>query len=97
MDIEEKLNYKYYEHFMDFWLPIYRNQVLRAKYDNDKEELSRIYDNIDKHWSLQEYKNIIFNELGINHMVPDIDGETISMYFKHKRKKEKLYECANEN
>jgi len=97
MDTREKLNYRYYEHFMEFWLPIYRKQVQNAKYENDKQELINIYNNIDKHWSLQEYKEIIFEELGISHIVPDIDSNIISTYFKHKRKKERLYEYTNEN
>ena len=91
------INYKYYEHFMEFWLPIYRKQVDNAKYENNHEALNEIYLNIDKNWHLQEYKDYIFKKLGIKYLLPDIDSNIISIYFKNKKKKEMLYDNTRKN
>lgn len=55
----------YYESFKKYWIPVYRKQIFKAKFENDKETLKVIKDNIDKNWHLQEYKYEIFKELGI--------------------------------
>ena len=74
----------YYEHFNNFWIPIYRKQVLDAKYNNDTELLNCIYENINKNWNLKEYKIIIFKKLGIEYI--DKNEIIIRNYFKNKFK-----------
>lgn len=95
--METELNNNYFEHFMEFWVPIYRRQVLNAKYDNDKQALKEIYDNIDKNWHLQDTKEYIHKKLGLEFMSGDIDSQIIGIYFKHKKKKELLYDNTGGN
>lgn len=61
----EELNYKYFEDFKLFWYPIYRKQIFKLKYFNDTEGLIEIKDNINKNIHLQDYKYIVFKDLGI--------------------------------
>lgn len=62
------LDYIYYESFIDFWIPIYRRQIFKAKFNNDNAALKDIYDNIDKNWYLQNYKDYIFEILNIKYL-----------------------------
>lgn len=62
---EEELNFKYYEDFKSFWYPIYRKQIFKLKYFNDTEGLLEIKDNINQNVHLQDYKYIVYKELGI--------------------------------
>ena len=95
MSLEDKMNYEYFIHFKEFWIPIYRKQILNAKYDNDNETLRAIYKNINDNWHLQDYKNYIFELLGISYLSDkvDIQPDIIEIYFKYKNRKELLYEC----
>ena len=87
MKIEVSMNYKYYEHFNDFWIPIYRHQVQEAKIENDEDTLNIIYKNIDKNWHLQEYKYQIFESLGIRYLKESnikIDIEQSEIFKKYE-------------
>ena len=89
------MNYEYYKHFNNFWIPIYKRQVLNAKEENNISTLISIYNNIDNNWHLQDYKNKIFKVLDISYLSKkvDIDSDILKIYFKQKKKKELLYEC----
>lgn len=64
--IEKTMEYAYYEHFMEFWLPIYKKQVFKAKYYNEVEELIAIKTNVTKNIHLSESsKFYILKELGL--------------------------------
>lgn len=65
---EEEKNYRFYEDWIHFWLPIYRKQVLNAKLEENDEALKEIKINILKNKSLDEYKDFIFEKLGINYL-----------------------------
>lgn len=93
MNADDELNYRYFEHFMEFWIPIYRKQILNAKYENDNQTLRIIHENINRNWHLQDYKKYIFKKLGIN-FIDDIDSNIIKIYFKHKKKREMLYDIS---
>ena len=89
------LDYRCYEDFIKWWLPIYKKQVNIAKLENNEPALIEIYDNIDKNWNLQKYKYLIFKELGISYLaqvaykqvekVEDADSIIIESYFKHRK------------
>lgn len=65
---EEELNYKFYEEWTNFWIPIYRKQILNAKIENDKIALQEIKLNILKNQSLKDYTELIFEQLGIKYL-----------------------------
>jgi len=91
------LDYRCYEDFIKFWIPIYKKQVNIAKLENNELALIEIYDNIDKNWNLQKYKYFIFKELGISYLVQaasmqvkkveDADQIIIESYFRHRKDK----------
>lgn len=90
------LDYRSYEDFVKWWLPVYRKQVIEVKIENDSLALQEIYNNIDKNWNLQKYKYLIFKELGISYLteeykqvkkVENADSIIIESFFKHKEKK----------
>lgn len=98
-------NYDFYEDWMKWWFPTYKKHVQEAKFENNTEALKAIYWNVKKNWHLVGYKFYILEKLGIKYLeqmnltiedenVKSIDPEIISIYFKHKRKKEK-YENTN--
>lgn len=56
----------YYEHFCEFWIPIYRRQIFKAKFNNDLQALIEIKENIYKNWHLTHEEVLkIIKELGI--------------------------------
>lgn len=65
---EEEKNYRFYEDWLNFWLPIYRKQVLNSKMEDNQEALEEIKINILKNKSLYEYKDFIFEKLGISYL-----------------------------
>lgn len=65
---EEERNFKFYEDWISFWLPIYRKQILNAKLENNQNALEEIKINIIKNKSLEGYKDFIFEKLGINYV-----------------------------
>lgn len=65
---EEELNFRFYEDWITFWLPIYRKQVLNSKMEDNQEALKEIKINILKNKSLEEYKDLIFEKLGISYL-----------------------------
>lgn len=44
----------YFEYWTEFWLPIYKRQVFKFKFNKDEKALNSIKENI--------YKNIHFNQ-----------------------------------
>lgn len=68
MSYLEELKDSYYHHFCEFWLPIYRKQVLDAKYDNNTKLLLEIKTNILKNWHLEDYKILIIEKLGLKYL-----------------------------
>lgn len=66
--IEEELDYKYYESFKEFWIPIYKRQVFKAKYYEDVNTLLAIKENIYKNIHLEDYRYLILKELGIYYL-----------------------------
>lgn len=62
---EEELNHQFFESFVLFWYPIYKRQIFKLKFSNDIKGLIEIKDNINKNVHLQDYKFIIFRDLGI--------------------------------
>ena len=93
MKLEDKMNYEYYECWIEFWLPIYRQQVIECKLENNSKALLEIYNNINKNLTLKEYKEYIFELLGIKYLTNnDVDSVIIKSYFKNKKKKELLYD-----
>ena len=65
--IEEGTEIKsYYEHFYEFWIPIYRQQIFKAKFNDDLQALIEIKENIYKNWHLTHEEALkIIKELGI--------------------------------
>lgn len=56
----------YFDHFIEFWLPIYKRQVFKAKFENNANELLAIKENIFKNWNLDKIeKEYLYKELGI--------------------------------
>lgn len=56
----------YFDHFIEFWLPIYKRQVFKAKFENNTNELLAIKENIFKNWNLDKIeKEYLYKELGI--------------------------------
>lgn len=68
MNYFEQLIDEYYFDFKDFWYPIYRKQILDAKFNDNKEALLEIKNNILKNWNLKEYKDLIIKDLGLNYL-----------------------------
>ena len=89
-------DYRCYEEWIMFWLPIYRKQVNECKYQEDNLALQEIYNNIDKNWNLQDYKFYIFELLGLKYLIPkeNMNVEILKTYFNYKKKKEQ-YEIHN--
>lgn len=68
----------YYKHFREFWIPIYKRQVFKAKLSNDRRTLLEIKDNIFKNINLnKEEKWIIIKELGLYHLQVREDLECV--------------------
>ena len=53
-------NKSYFEHFCDFWMPIYKHQVSECKLENDKAALSEIMLNLIKNWNLTSLNRLEF-------------------------------------
>lgn len=68
MNYFERLINDYYFDFKEFWVPIYRKQIMNAKFDNDTETLKCIKSNILKNWYLKDYQDIILKELCIEYL-----------------------------
>ena len=65
----ELTKYRYFEEFVDFWLPIYKRQVFNSKFNNEKENLIAIGNNIIKNWNLtKDEKEVIIRTLGIKYL-----------------------------
>lgn len=59
----------YFDYFIEFWLPIYKRQVFKAKFENNTNELLAIKENIFKNWNLDKIeKEYLYKELGIKFM-----------------------------
>ena len=68
--VEEERNYRFYEDWTSYWLPIYKKQVFKAKFWNDKEWLNAIKDNVLKNWNLElEMKKYILEKLGLKYLL----------------------------
>lgn len=62
----EEFHYKYYESFMEFWIPIYKRQVFKAKFKNEIDVIISIKNNVMKNIHLNnEAKVYILKQLGI--------------------------------
>lgn len=62
---EDELNFRYFKDFKSFWYPIYKRQIFKSKCLNDTTSLLEIKENIYQNVHLQDYKFVIFKELGI--------------------------------
>ena len=62
---EDELNFRYFKDFKSFWYPIYKRQIFKLKCLNDTTSLLEIKENINQNVHLQDYKFVIFKELGI--------------------------------
>lgn len=70
IDLEQELNYMYYESFISYWLPVYKRQVFKAKFNDDKAALISIKDNIIKNIHLDEtMKSYILKQLGLSYLL----------------------------
>lgn len=51
----------YFEYWTEFWLPIYKRQVFKAKFNKDEKALNSIKENINKniHFSSSEKREIL--------------------------------------
>lgn len=59
----------YFESFCDFWLPIYRKQTFKAKFNNDIDWLFSIKENIYKNWHFDDAeRKYLIEELGIKYL-----------------------------
>lgn len=66
----------YIKHFREFWIPIYKKQVFKAKLSNDRRTLLDIKDNVHKNINLSdEDKKSIIKELGLYHLIVREDLE----------------------
>lgn len=64
-----ELNKNYFDHFKEFWLPIYNHQVNECKLESNKEALSEIMMNIIKNIHLANAeKRIIAKRIGIYYL-----------------------------
>ena len=71
----DEKEYQCYEDFKENWYPIYRRQILNAKFFNNRRALVEIKENIYKSWYLKDYRLIIVKELGIYHLITREDLE----------------------
>lgn len=67
---DDYLNYLYYQHFLTFWIPILRKQVILAKLTNDIDALLEIKENIYHNEKLNDYRLLIIEMLGIKYLHP---------------------------
>ncbi len=65
----------YLEYFKKYWYPVYKRQIIKAKYFNEKDTLLAIKENIYKNWNLKDYTKIITKDLGIYHLITREDLE----------------------
>ena len=60
------LNEKYYKSFIEFWIPIYKKQIFKAKLSRNTDLLMEIQNNIWMNWNLtKDQKNEILKMLEI--------------------------------
>ncbi len=92
-------NKNYFEHFCEFWLPIYKHQVIEAKLEDNKKALSEIMLNLVKNIHLKEdEKRYIAKRIGIYYLIEE-DGK---MGFEKSKKQAnevhrvtKICRCSN--
>lgn len=56
---------KYCQAFIEFWIPIYKKQIFKAKLNKDTDILFNIKENIYKNNKLKEVRVSLLKELGI--------------------------------
>lgn len=90
----------YFEHFSEFWLPIYRYQVNECKFENNKEALSEIMLNLIKNIHLvDDEKRYIAKEIGIYYLYEkrneNMGFEKSKKYESEIHKITKVCKCNN--
>ena len=92
-------NKSYFEHFCDFWMPIYKHQVSECKAENNKEVLSEIMLNLVKNWNLaDDEKRYIAKEIGIYYLVEkseNVGFEKSKKQANEVHKVTKICVCSN--
>ncbi|MCI8575828.1 MAG: sigma-70 family RNA polymerase sigma factor [Bacilli bacterium] len=72
-------NKSYFDHFCEFWLPIYRYQVNEAKLEDNKNALSEIMLNLVKNIHLSESeKRYIAKRIGIYYLIEAKENKLLS-------------------
>ena len=94
-------NKNYFEHFRDFWLPIYKRQVNECKLEDNKKALSEIMLNLVKNIHLSDdEKRYIAKKIGIYYLVEEKESKTMtsremSKYDEALRKCKKVCRCGH--
>lgn len=98
--IEELLNSNinnknYFEHFCEFWLPIYKRQVTEAKLEENKHALSEIMLNLVKNIHLtDDEKRYIAKRIGIYYLVEEKESKKMKRFFEDdNRYMENIRKC----
>lgn len=93
-DISSK---NYFEHFCEFWLPIYEHQVIEAKLDENKEALSEVMLNLVKNIHLtDDEKRYIAKKIGIYYLVEEKERKNMKRFFEDdSRYAEALRSCKS--
>ncbi len=65
MNLNMDISRSYFEHFRDFWIPIYRKQVIEYKLNEEKEEvLVEVLENVLKNINLDNFeKKYVLKEI----------------------------------
>lgn len=94
-----ELSKNYFNHFKEFWLPIYNYQVNECKLENNKEALSEIMMNIIKNIHLtNEEKRYIAKRIGIYYLVEkseNVGFEKSKKQANEIHKVTKVCKCSN--
>lgn len=92
-------NKNYFENFCEFWLPIYKHQVIEAKLEENKNALSEIMLNIIKNIHLTEdEKRYIAKRIGIYYLVEkseNVGFEKSKKQANEVHKVTKVCKCSN--
>lgn len=97
-DISSK---NYFDSFCEFWLPIYKHQVIEAKLEENKEVLSEIMLNLVKNIHLKDdEKRYIAKGIGIYYLIEEKEESEMTRteldkYLNAIRSCKKLCKCGH--
>lgn len=84
----EEMIKNYFEHFCEFWLPIYKYQVNECKIENNKNALSEIMLNLVKNIHLTDKeKRYLAKEMGLYYLIEEkeIRDDKNELFKKHEK------------